>query len=183
MAALLRSLRKLPLEVIIMVIVPYLEPEFTEFRFDYSFRTEIYMYHWTNYNYKYLVARSSAGEYIEKDILINGRPKTLMLSKIFTKRGKSRYYLTMMTTYKSYVSCDGGDYCGNYRCDDPDCMNMEESAHFRSLYVGKDLQYAILRFMDFPTTYEPQPKEINSSIKVSRGYANFCNNQNEFDYW
>jgi hypothetical protein len=162
-----------------MVIVPYLETEFTECTFDYSFRTEIYMYHWTNYNYKYLVARSTAGEYIEKDIFINCRPKTLMLSKIFTKRGKSRYYLTMMTTYKCYVSCD----CGNYRCDDPECMNMEEIAHFRSLYVGKYLQYAILRFMDSPTTYEPQPKQINRSNKVSSSYTDVCINQNEFNNW
>lgn len=150
-----RLFAKFPPYLPYVCIIPFIEPRFFNCKFDnndakysYSLWGNSYLCE-GNYSYKYEVAIDEDNCPISKVVTINGFNKTLLLSRIPKKNGKHRYYLTIETSYREYVACA----CGFYDCRDSRCMETIETRNYKSNYVGKDFNKAVMKWIEFPNSY------------------------------
>ena len=84
----------------------------------------------TNYKSKYKTAMYD-GIPIKRKIIINNKKKNLLLSRVYRKNGKHRYYITVESYTSESVGCD----CGYYNCRDSKCGSIEEYIWFYSYYA------------------------------------------------
>jgi hypothetical protein len=109
----------------------------------------------TNFKSKYKTAMYDCIP-IRKKIFTDNKQKNLLLSKLPRKNGKDRYYLTVESCWRDFVGCECG-YRGG--CRDSSCGQTEEHIWYKSRYVGKSFEVAIVKFLQYPEYNEPDLTE------------------------